>query len=66
MALETLRGAVPVGTVVRISIVVPDRNDGRPDGFAYTVTKPMAVDALRAAVDRDLLPRFFDQFLPAE
>lgn len=66
MALDPLRGTVPIGTVVKISIVVPYRNDGRVDGFGYAVTEPMSVDALRAAIDSELLPKFFDQFLPAE
>lgn len=66
MALDPLHRNVPLGTIVRLSIVVPRRNDGAPDGFAYTVTQPMTAAALRAAIDSELLPQFFDQFLPAE
>lgn len=65
MAIKALLRDAPIGTVVSISIRVPRQNDDRPDGFAYTVTKPMSADALRAAVDSELLPKFFDQFLPA-
>lgn len=66
MPLGPLRDGVPAGTVVQVSISVPNRNGGLRDGFAYTVPRPMRADALRSAIDAELLPKFFDQFLPAE
>jgi|GEM_PF-862930 len=66
MALAPLLGTVPAGTIVQISIKVPHRNDGVRDGFAYAVATPMSAAALRAAIDSELVPKFFDQFLPAE
>lgn len=66
MAIEPFHRDVPAGTVIRISITVPRKNDGRPDGFAYTVDKPMSPWSLRAAIDGELLPKFFDHFLPPD
>lgn len=66
MSIEPFHRDVPAGTVIRISISVPRTNDGRPDGFAYTVDAPMSPWKLRAAIDSELLPKFFDQFLPAD
>lgn len=66
MAIPSLTGQAPIGTVIRISITVPGRNNGRSDGFAYTVNRTMTVDELRRGVDRELLPTFFEEFLPAD
>ena len=66
MTIPAFLGTVPRGTVVKISIVVPRLNGGMSDGFAWTVHAETSVAELRTRIDSELMPRFYDQFLPAE
>ncbi|MBX9944927.1 MAG: hypothetical protein K2Y40_12665 [Reyranella sp.] len=66
MAIDPLLRTVPRGTVVAITIRVPGHNGGAPDGFAWTAPANLSPSAVRARIDGELLPKFFDQFLPAE
>lgn len=65
MALSTLT-TVPAGTVVKISVKLPQQLGGGFDGFQWTTETPMSVAAARDSITRKLLDRFFDHFLPAE
>jgi len=55
---------VPAGTTVDIRITLP-RGAGT-DGFRWCAPQGMPVDQVRAEIAKDLVPRFFRNFLPKD
>lgn len=65
MTISTLT-TVPAGTVVKISVKLPQQFGGGFDGFQWTTDQPMTIERARDSITRKLLNHFLDQFLPAE
>lgn len=63
MSVEPLT-IVPAGTIIDIKITLP-RGAG-VDGFRWRAPERMPVDQVRVEVAKDLVPRFFRNFLPKD
>lgn len=63
MSVEPLT-IVPAGTIIDIKITLP-RGAGA-DGFRWRAPERMPVDQVRVEVAKDLVPRFFRNFLPKD
>jgi hypothetical protein len=54
---------VPVGTVIKLGIVLPDPRK-TSDGLMFTVTHEGSAAEIAAEMERKLVARFIDKFLP--
>jgi len=57
---------VPAGTTIDIKITLPRERGGGSDGFRWRAPERMPADEARAAIAKDLVPRFFRNFLPKD
>lgn len=55
---------VPAGTTVDIKITLP--RGGGSAGFRWRAPERMSADKVRTEIAKDLVPRFFRNFLPKD
>lgn len=65
MSVEPL-SVVPAGTTVDIKITLPKERGGGSAGFRWRAPEHMPADEARAEIAKDLVPRFFRNFLPKD
>ena len=65
MSVEPL-SVVPAGTTVDIKITLPRERGGTSAGFRWRAPEMMPAADARAEIAKDLVPRFFRNFLPKD
>lgn len=65
MSVEPL-SIVPAGTTIDIRITLPRERGGSSAGFRWRAPEMMQAADARAEIAKDLVPRFFRNFLPKD
>ena len=57
---------VPIGTTIDLKITLPRERGGGSEILRWTAPETMEAANVRAAIAKDLVPKFFGTFLPKD